>query len=346
MSAPDEPSGGSALKEVVFGSIAGMTAKVFEHPFDLVKVRLQSQSTDSPLRFTGPLDCFRQTYIKEGWKGLYRGISAPIVGAACENASLFLVYNRLQNLILYLRPENDQSAIIGGTSRRELSTPELALAAAGAGSAASFVMTPIELIKCRMQVQMLAREGAFSHLAPSTLSTQPSITLHTLPPLQGPLSLIASTVRTHGLRGLWLGQMGTLFRETGGSSAWFTSYEVSSKFFLRRLQLSKPDPDQTLTKSDLPAWQLMASGAVAGMSYNIVLFPADSVKSAMQTWAELHPDKPRLGFWAMASRIWKGRGLRGLYAGCGLTVARAAPSSAMIFGIYETLVGRFGYLFD
>lgn len=69
-----------------------MTAKVFEHPFDLgsvsdtlsldqadqniVKVRLQSQPTDRPLAFTGPLDCFRQTYLKEGWRGLYR-VSRP-----------------------------------------------------------------------------------------------------------------------------------------------------------------------------------------------------------------------------------------------------------------------------
>lgn len=37
-----------------------------------VKVRLQSQPTDRPLTFTGPLDCFKQTYGKEGLRGLYR----------------------------------------------------------------------------------------------------------------------------------------------------------------------------------------------------------------------------------------------------------------------------------
>ena len=42
-----------------------MTAKVFEHPFDLTKVRLQSQVLDAQARFTGPLDCLMQTWRKE-----------------------------------------------------------------------------------------------------------------------------------------------------------------------------------------------------------------------------------------------------------------------------------------
>lgn len=52
--------------------IAGMTAKVFEHPFDLTKVRLQSQVLDHTARFSGPIDCLTQTWKKEGVRGLYR----------------------------------------------------------------------------------------------------------------------------------------------------------------------------------------------------------------------------------------------------------------------------------
>ena len=49
-----------------------MTSKVFEHPFDLTKVRLQSQVLDAQARFSGPLDCLVQTFRKEGVRGLYR----------------------------------------------------------------------------------------------------------------------------------------------------------------------------------------------------------------------------------------------------------------------------------
>jgi ornithine carrier protein len=50
----------------------GIVSKAFEHPLDLVKVRLQSQPLDQPLRFNGPLDCMVQTFKGEGVKGLWR----------------------------------------------------------------------------------------------------------------------------------------------------------------------------------------------------------------------------------------------------------------------------------
>lgn len=61
----------------------------------------------------------------------------PIVGAATENACLFLVYNKMQDLIRHVNPI--QPGVLIGT-RRELATPEKALAAAAAGAAASFIL--------------------------------------------------------------------------------------------------------------------------------------------------------------------------------------------------------------
>jgi len=68
---------------------AGMIGKIIEYPFDTVKVRLQSQPDDQPLRYRGPLDCFKQSLKQDGIRGLYRGISPPLVGAAAENSALF-----------------------------------------------------------------------------------------------------------------------------------------------------------------------------------------------------------------------------------------------------------------
>ncbi|OBZ78403.1 Amino-acid transporter arg-13 [Grifola frondosa] len=243
-----------ALKDISFGSIAGIASKIFEHPFDLTKVRLQSQVLDATARFNGPIDCLSQTWHKEGIRGLYRGLPAPIVGAMAENASLFWAYTELQHV---LRWALDQPIVV------PLSLPQLALAGGGAGCITSFVLTPIELVKCKMQVQMLAprKTGAGK--------------------LPGPLAVLAATVRATGVRGLWLGHTGTLIRETGGGAAWFASKEASQRSCLS---------GAALRTTQLRAWESALSGACAGVAYNVALFPADTVKSTVQTAAELRPE--------------------------------------------------------
>ncbi|KAF3170876.1 hypothetical protein TWF788_010047 [Orbilia oligospora] len=84
----------TAIKDITYGSIAGMVGKFIEYPFDTVKVRLQTQN-----HFKGPLDCFTQGLRNDGITGLYRGIAPPLVGAAAENAGLFFGYTASQNVI-------------------------------------------------------------------------------------------------------------------------------------------------------------------------------------------------------------------------------------------------------
>lgn len=149
----------------------------------------------------------------------------------------------------------------------------------------------------------------------------------------GPLSLIASVYRHQGVLGFWHGQLGTLIRETGGSAAWFGSYEGMSILF-RRMRHDAKD-------ASLPIHQQMTAGAVAGMSYNFMFYPADTIKSRMQTEDVRLLAGGKRTFWAAAKSLWKQQGLKGLYRGCGITVGRSAPSSAFIFTIYEALRQRF-----
>ncbi|CAK5268827.1 unnamed protein product [Mycena citricolor] len=127
-----DPSGAlRAAQDIAYGSAAGIVSKIFEHPFDLTKVRLQSQVLEKEARFNGPWDCLSKTWRNEGFLGLYRGLPAPIVGAMAENASLFLSYREFQNLI---KRVNHQGA------DESCSMPQVALAAAGAGAVTSFLL--------------------------------------------------------------------------------------------------------------------------------------------------------------------------------------------------------------
>jgi ornithine carrier protein len=198
--------------------------------------------------------------------------------------------------------------------------PYPALLAAGAASGAftSVFLTPIELVKCKMQVPFVK----------SATARQPL----------GVFGIVASVYRHQGILGFWHGQLGTLIRETGGSAAWFGTYEGTKKLFRASRTRSESRSDH-----DLALWQRLLAGAIAGISYNFIFYPADTIKSRMQTEDVSLAVKggPR-SFFSVGRALWAQHGLRGLYRGCGITVARAAPSSAFIFTIYEALKRHFG----
>lgn len=245
---------------------------------------------------------------------LYRGISAPLAGAAAETSSLFL-FESIGRETLYrsgLCPRDET-----------LSVPALWLTGAFSGFFTSFVLTPIELVKCKIQASLLA-EGA----AAAT-------------PLR-PLPVIRDVYRQEGLRGFWHGQLGTLIRELGGCSAWFGAKETVTSLFhrLRARSAATSAEREALRAQPLPLWQQALAGASAGVSYNFLFFPADTIKSRMQTMP-LGGLAEKRTFWDEGAALWRQHGLRGLYRGCGITCLRSAPSSAFIFMVYDGLKQRF-----
>ena len=180
-----------------------------------------------------------------------------------------------------------------------------------AGAFTSIFLTPIELVKCKMQVPIQ-----------SSTVVRP----------QGTFNIIASIYRHQGLAGFWRGQLGTLIRESGGCVAWFGSNEGMKRYFRKRRNIGE--------EGTLPVQELMAAGAVAGMSYNLLFFPADTIKSQMQT-EDVRLAGGKRTFLSVGSALYRQQGLKGLYRGCGITVARSAPSSAVIFTVFEALKKQF-----
>lgn len=319
-----------SVLDVLCGSIAGAAGKVIEYPFDTVKVRLQSQPDHLPARFLGPLDCFQQTIRRDGFGGLYRGVGSPIVGAAAENASLFLSYEWAQKLLksqFYRHLDETERLPFGA----------LLVCGSISGIVTSFILTPIELIKCQMQVQSLyyphnTGGGSNNNVTAGFVGNNTNRSrvdaknIHTFK-MPGTFSLVSGIYQRDGLSGFWRGQTGTLLREAGGSSAWFGCYEYISNWF--RVRNSR---DYNTTG------EAMAAGAVAGVAFNLSLFPADTIKSRIQTEMLTETSKKRnTGFLKVGKAIYKSGGIKALYRGCGITVVRAAPSSAIIFTTYEKL---------
>ncbi|KAI9343832.1 mitochondrial carrier domain-containing protein [Pilaira anomala] len=306
------------LEDLTFGSIGGMVGKVVEYPFDTIKVRLQTQSVENPI-FKGPMDCLKSTIKEEGIKGLFKGMSSPIVGAMLENAVLFFGYRQIQREIrAYSAPniETTPNTII----EKEvvpLTLNQLVLAGAIAGSMVSFILTPVELIKCKLQVQSMNKTTSF----------------------QGPMDIIKFIFRLQGLRGFYRGFIPTLVRETAGGAFWFGAYEYTSAGLIQYRQQKQKSSTissslKIISKNDLSAPELMLAGAIGGVAYNLSIFPIDAIKSRMQI--ENNGQKFKT-FSHIAKEIYQGAGIKGFYRGCGMTAAKSAPANAIIFMTYVSI---------
>ena len=264
--------------DFIAGTVAGFSGKIMDHPLDTVKVLLQTQN-----RYRGTWHCITHTMKTKGFMGFYAGLSTPLVGSMMENAVLFAAYSRFQQQIRILKNSHDD----------DLSLGELAMAGAGAGLVISFILTPVELIKCRLQVQ----QGTAG----------------------GPLQVLWDTLKTDGSRGLYRGHMSTIVREVPGNFCWYGTYESVC-------QACIPEGG---TRKDLPTHVHLLGGATAGVAYWSFVFPADTIKSIIQTTT------PSTSFRQTFLSITNTHGLLGLYNGWGITVARAAPSHALVFATYE-----------
>lgn len=68
----------AGLRSLAAGGFGGICAVIVGHPFDLVKVRLQTAEKGV---YKSAIDVVRKSIAKDGLaRGLYAGVSAPLVG--------------------------------------------------------------------------------------------------------------------------------------------------------------------------------------------------------------------------------------------------------------------------
>jgi mitochondrial ornithine carrier protein len=156
----------------------------------------------------------------------------------------------------------------------------------------------------------------------------------------GVMKVFRSITKTEGYRGMWVGHTGTLIRDIGGSVIWFGTKEAIASFLVSR----RNRHDAASSDKNLTMLESAISGACAGVMFDLILFPADSVKSVMQT-RDMFPGLIDRNGGAGASgsfmktfvAMYRVNGMQGLYAGCGITMLKSALSSSLVFVLWDAL---------
>ncbi|KAK0752547.1 carrier protein YMC2 [Schizothecium vesticola] len=195
-------------KGFVAGIFSGIAKLAVGHPFDTIKVRLQ---TTPPTRFSGPLSCLLSTLRHEGLAGLYKGATPPLVGW------MFMDSIMLGSLTVYRRLLHTH--VFDDGDGRPLPTYGHGLAGVLAGATVSFVAAPVEHVKARLQVQYAADKSGRLYA--------------------GPVDCVRRVWRWHGVRGVYHGLGATmLFRSF--FFFWWGSYDVFSRWLRGNTGWSAP----------------------------------------------------------------------------------------------------------
>lgn len=286
------------VKDLTAGTVGGAAQLIVGHPFDTIKVKLQSQPAPlpgQPPKYSGAMDAVRQTVAAEGPRGLYKGMGAPLATVAAFNAVLFTVRGQTE---AFLRPE----------SGAPLTVNQQVVCGAVAGVAVSFLACPTELIKCRLQAQ-----SALASVGSAAVAVK----------YAGPMDVARHVLKSEGgVRGLFKGLFPTLAREVPGNAAMFGVYEATKQYLAGSTDTSK-----------LGRGSLIVAGGLAGGTFWLSVYPTDVIKSVIQVDDYKNPKFS--GFADAFRKIIASEGVKGLYKGFGPAMARSVPANAACFLAYE-----------
>lgn len=200
----------------------------------------------------------------------------------------------------------------------------------------SLFMTPLDVVKTRLQTQqklMLSNKcylycnGLMDHLCPcgpNGTFTKPK--LH----FSGTIDAFMKISHYEGVRSLWSGLGPTLVLALPTTVIYFVAYEQF------RLRLKEFYQKRTIhAQQELPLWIPMVAGGSARVMAVTIVNPLELIRTKMQSERLSYTEVGR-GFKSML----KMQGVLGLWNGFFPTILRDVPFSAIYWTTYETIKKR------
>ena len=270
-----------ALVSLAAGMVGGSIGVGVAYPLDTLKTKQQASAGSESLN---PIQLTKRIYRAEGIAGFYGGVSTTMAGQAIIKGALFFVYGAARNAL----------------TRTALgySTLALCLAAAFSGFIGSFVMAPVERVKCVMQAK--------------AAGTFPS-----------PFRCIAEILRNDGLYGLCFRGLGaTIAREIPACTFYLVGFDLAKAVLLPQLPRTAA---------------LLLSGAFAGVVSWIPVYPIDVVKTQIQIEVDGGSSGVDNTFLGHTRRLWRAGGVLAFWDGIGPKLARAIVNHAVTFLVFDNL---------
>ncbi|EGR27872.1 mitochondrial carrier protein, putative [Ichthyophthirius multifiliis] len=271
----------SIIKDLTAGSVAGLAICLSGHPFDTIKVRLQMEKNQTFSK------CIISMYKQEGLFSYYKGMESPLVTVPLVNAFVFGSYE-LYKKLMHVENE-DKFTFLNGL-----------FAGFFTGFANCILIGPIELAKCRLQMQKNEK-------------------IH-----KGPFELFYKIYKKEGIKGIYRGTVATQFREIPCYGAQFASYEFFKGICIKYINEGK----------DITHLQTFIGGGFGGIMGWVASYPQDIIKTTLQCETGKIQELDG-GFSRVGKQIWQNEGFFGFWRGFSACLTRAFYANAIGFLAYE-----------
>ncbi|OQU99740.1 hypothetical protein CLAIMM_05328 [Cladophialophora immunda] len=281
--------------ETIAGLSAGLISTVIVHPLDIIKTRLQVDTSAHPL-LNSSRAVLRDILRNEGpsrLAALYRGLSPNLVGNSAGWALYFLWYREAQDAIRNLR---------GYAASQHLTAVDYLTASSASGLLAAILTNPIWVVKTRMLSTSASQAGAYPGL----------------------MFGLRAIYKTEGFRGFFHGLTPTLVGVSHGS-LYFVAYE---KLKLWRKTAKRDQPLSNLDTIMASSLSKVFAGTVT-YPHQLVRARLQTYDPSATT----HVRGP--GVIALIKQIWRNEGFVGYYKGLFPNLLRVVPSTCVTFLVYE-----------
>lgn len=288
---PQQIDNSSAWKDIFAGTVGGIAQVLSGQPFDTTKVRLQSAPEGT---YNGAMDVVKQLMKNEGVAGFYKGTLTPLIGVGACVSVQFAVNEGMKR---YFDSRN-------GTHTTSLSYSQLYISGAMAGFMNTFLASPIEQIRIRLQTQ----------------------TADSAVKLNGPIDAIRQVIKYGGIgNGLFRGFVPCLIREVHGMGIYFLAAEACIKYEMEHFHK---------LRTEVPSWHVCLYGGVAGIAMWVTSYPIDVIKSRYQTDAMIPKDRKYTSMW-QCYKVTTAKGTSAIFRGFTPTILRAVPVNAVTFLAFD-----------
>ena len=310
-------------KDWICGIGGGLGKAVVGYPFDTIKGRVQTG------KFPSVRSAVYGTVIKESPLALYQGFTMPAFNVCFISGVLFYTNGLIK-------------AAIQPVPYEPLTYVQMLLAGAGGGVVVGVLITPLEVLKIRMQI---ANKAAEIGATPST----PKVATATR------VGLLRATLSHMNPRDLGAGFTTTVLREAGTFGIFFPMNE----YLKRKISLLKDgvDLESAIDKRaafdrrrasglelnntpppalpELPFSTRVLAAGTGGVLCWLPVYPIDQVKSRMQ----IKPVGTYTSWLHCALEIYQEQGIkRGFFKGLEPCLLRAFPAYAAQFLIFAEMM--------